>query len=51
MKGLLKREQPEPENIIEGYELREMWQTFMTGNYYYCFNCQSQCFAALSEQE
>ncbi len=51
MKGLLKREQPEPENIIEGYELREMWQTFMTGNYYYCFNCQSHCPAALSAQE
>jgi epoxyqueuosine reductase QueG len=23
--------------------LLEMWQTFMTGNYYYCFHCQSQC--------
>jgi epoxyqueuosine reductase QueG len=50
MKGLLKRDQLETENIIEGYELREMWQTFMTGNYYYCFNCQSQCPAALSER-
>lgn len=29
--------------IIGGAGLREMWQTFMTGNYYYCFKCQSQC--------
>jgi epoxyqueuosine reductase QueG len=28
---------------IEDTELLEMWQTFMTGNYYYCFHCQSQC--------
>lgn len=43
MKGLLERDRPEIESIIDGYELREMWQTFMTGNYYYCFKCQSQC--------
>jgi hypothetical protein len=29
--------------MIGGEGLREMWQTFMTGNYYYCFKCQSQC--------
>ena len=28
---------------VEGYALREMWQTFMTGNYYNCFRCQSMC--------
>ncbi|MEW6486301.1 MAG: hypothetical protein AB1578_00100 [Thermodesulfobacteriota bacterium] len=28
---------------VGGYELRELWQTFMTGNYYYCFACQAQC--------
>ncbi len=33
----------ELDQIIGGYELREMWQTFMTGNYYYCWECQSQC--------
>lgn len=26
-----------------GKDLRELWQTLMTGNYYYCFRCQSQC--------
>jgi epoxyqueuosine reductase len=29
--------------ILKGHGLRELWQTFMTGNYYYCFQCQSQC--------
>ena len=29
--------------VIEGAGLLEMWQTFMTGNDYYCFHCQSQC--------
>jgi len=28
---------------IEGKGLRELWQTFMTGNYYYCLECQAQC--------
>jgi epoxyqueuosine reductase QueG len=28
---------------INGYGLREMWQNFMTGNYYYCFRCQTRC--------
>jgi len=36
----------EIEEIIQGHELLEMWQTFMTGNYYYCFQCQSKCPAA-----
>lgn len=33
----------ENEGICRSYALRELWQTFMTGNYYYCFKCQSQC--------
>jgi epoxyqueuosine reductase QueG len=43
MRGVSQRNEAEIERIIEGYELRELWQTFMTGNYYYCFECQSQC--------
>lgn len=46
MEGLCERSTEEVRRIINGYELREMWQTFMTGNYYYCFDCQSQCPAA-----
>jgi epoxyqueuosine reductase QueG len=33
----------EIEALCESHTLRELWQTFMTGNYYYCFKCQSQC--------
>jgi epoxyqueuosine reductase QueG len=33
----------EIESLCESHTLRELWQTFMTGNYYYCFKCQSQC--------
>jgi epoxyqueuosine reductase QueG len=29
--------------ILRGSGLRQLWQTFMTGNYYYCFKCQAQC--------
>ena len=35
----------ELQEMIGSEGLREMWQTFMTGNYYYCFKCQSQCTA------
>lgn len=49
MKGLLQRKELETESIVDGYELREMWQTFMTGNYYYCFVCQSQCPISLAD--
>lgn len=51
MKGLVQKRESEIESIIEGHELREMWQTFMTGNYYYCFECQSQCPIISPEQD
>ena len=43
VEGLRKESDAETDEIIAGYELRELWQTFMTGNYYYCFKCQTQC--------
>ncbi|MBT4087428.1 MAG: epoxyqueuosine reductase [Deltaproteobacteria bacterium] len=43
IQGLIRKQPSEIEEIIEGQGLLEMWQTFMTGNYYYCFQCQSQC--------
>jgi epoxyqueuosine reductase len=43
MLALLERRDEELRAIIEGSGLRQLWQTFMTGNYYYCFECQSQC--------
>jgi len=43
MNGLLEGDSTATREAIEGPGLLEMWQTFMTGNYYYCFHCQSQC--------
>ncbi|MBC2713785.1 MAG: epoxyqueuosine reductase [Desulfobacteraceae bacterium] len=42
---LVNKQPDEAEAVINSYGLREMWQTFMTGNYYYCYKCQSQCLA------
>ncbi len=49
--SLVKKQSNEAKQIIDGYELMEMWQTFMTGNYYYCFKCQSQCPAEKSPKQ
>ena len=43
IKGLTEKPTDELQEIVNGYGLRELWQNFMTGNYYYCFKCQSQC--------
>ena len=43
LKDLTTKPAVEMEKMIDGFELRELWQTFMTGNYYYCFQCQAQC--------
>jgi epoxyqueuosine reductase QueG len=43
IKGMMDKPNEELQEIIDGHGLRELWQTFMTGNYYYCFKCQSQC--------
>jgi epoxyqueuosine reductase QueG len=43
MRDLVEKSASEIEEIIKGHGLRELWQTFMTGNYYYCFQCQAQC--------
>jgi epoxyqueuosine reductase QueG len=43
MRDLIAKPKSEMEDILRGHGLRELWQTFMTGNYYYCFECQAQC--------
>jgi epoxyqueuosine reductase QueG len=43
MKGLVEDDPTAARESIESSGLLEMWQSFMTGNYYYCFRCQSQC--------
>lgn len=30
-------------NMLKSYPFRELWQTLVTGNYYYCFECQALC--------
>ena len=43
LKDLIQVPPTETDELLKGYGLREVWQTFMTGNYYYCFECQSKC--------
>ncbi len=43
MKGFIEKPKEEILGIIDGFDLRELWQTFMTGNYYYCCECQTKC--------
>ncbi len=43
MLDMVRKDTGQAEEIIGGHGLIELWQTFMTGNYYYCFKCQSQC--------
>ncbi|HJM51151.1 MAG TPA: 4Fe-4S binding protein [Alphaproteobacteria bacterium] len=43
MQDLLEGNREEAHDIVTGQGLREIWQNFMTGNYYYCFNCQTHC--------
>lgn len=51
MTGLTEEPSDELRKILQGSGLRHLWQTFMTGNYYFCFKCQTQCPAAgLPEQ-
>jgi len=40
---LIQKSTKKTGEFFKRHGLREMWQTFMTGNYYYCFKCQSQC--------
>ena len=43
VEGLMDKPTDEIREIVEGHGLREIWQTLMIGNYYYCFKCQIQC--------
>ena len=30
-------------DLLKSYPFRELWQTLVSGNYYYCFECQALC--------
>jgi epoxyqueuosine reductase QueG len=31
------------QEVLQGPAIRELWQNFMTGSYYYCWKCQTSC--------
>jgi len=43
VEGMIDKPNDELREIAQGSGLRQLWQTFMTGNYYFCFKCQTQC--------
>jgi len=40
---MMEGDRAKRDELLKGFTLRELWQNFMTGNYYYCFQCQSVC--------
>ncbi len=40
---MMEGDREKREGLLKGFALRELWQNFMAGNYYYCFHCQSAC--------
>jgi epoxyqueuosine reductase QueG len=44
MMATLSKGTPEDIDItLNSFDLRELWQSFMTGSYYYCAKCLTQC--------
>ncbi len=43
MEGIMEGPTDEVRSILKGSGLRQLWQTFMTGNYYYCCACSYHC--------
>jgi len=39
----MEAEGPTRQEILRGPAMRELWQNFMTGGYYYCWACQTSC--------
>jgi epoxyqueuosine reductase QueG len=43
VEGMIARPKKEMQRFINGFDLREIWQTLVTGSCYHCFACQAQC--------
>jgi len=43
LKGMLDASPEERTNMLKSYPFRELWQSLVSGNYYYCFECQALC--------
>jgi len=42
-KEIMETDKARRHELLKGFTIRELWQNFMTGNYYYCFQCQNVC--------
>ncbi len=41
--GMLNASSEERTEMLKSHPFRELWQTLVSGNYYYCFECQALC--------
>lgn len=41
--GMLNASSEERTEMLKSHPFRELWQTLVSGNYYYCFECQAIC--------
>ncbi|MDI6763542.1 MAG: hypothetical protein QME83_11000 [Thermodesulfobacteriota bacterium] len=41
--GMLNASSEERAEMLKSHPFRELWQTLVSGNYYYCFECQALC--------
>ena len=37
------KDETKAKESVYSYRTRELWQALETGNYYYCWTCQSSC--------
>lgn len=40
---MLNASSEERAEMLKSHPFRELWQTLVSGNYYYCFECQALC--------
>jgi hypothetical protein len=43
MGGMLNASSEQQTEMLKSHFFRELWQTLVSGNYYYCFECQALC--------
>jgi len=41
--GMLNASSEKQIEMLKSHTFRELWQTLVSGNYYYCFECQALC--------
>lgn len=41
--GMLNASSEKRTEMLKSHAFRELWQTLVSGNYYYCFECQTLC--------